>query len=142
MKHLIILFVFLIISLNGFCDTIDYWHVYMNDKLIAKFNANSKDLNVNIKKMELKNSDVITVRYGSDNSCIDCSYGLIILVEIKRKLPEVQSKERFGKLSIPIKDLLNIQKIDGINKFPFNYYERTSKRLNETGRLLFVLTIT
>lgn len=141
MKQLTILFFFLIISLNGFCDTLDYWHVYINDKLVAEFNENSKDLTINIKKTELKSNDIITVRYGSDHPCVDCIHGLNVIADFKRKAPEVETKEHFGKLSILFKDLLDIQKTDRINKFYFNYYERKNNGAQETERLLFVLTL-
>ena len=141
MKQLTILFFFLSIYLNGFCDTIDYWHVYINDKLVAEFNENSKDLTINIKKTELKENDIITVRYGTDHPCLDCLYGLTVIADFKLKAPEVETKEHFGKLSIPFKDLLDIQKTDGINKFYFNYYERKIKETHDNGRLLFVMHI-
>lgn len=136
---------FLFISLNGFCDTIDYWHVYINDSLIAKFDQNSTDLTISLSKTKLKGSDLITVRYGSDHPCVDCLYGLVVLAEIKRKVPEVQTKEHFGKLSIPVKDLFDIERTDKINRFPFNYYERkrgANGIIENKGRLLFVLKIT
>jgi len=136
MKHKI-LFLFIIISLNGFCDTIDYWHVYINDKLVAEFNENSKDLTINIKKTELKGNDIITVRYGNDHPCVDCYYGLTVFAEFKRKAPEVETKEHFGKLSIPFEDLLDIQKTDGISRFSFNYYERPNNEKDNSGGLLF-----
>jgi hypothetical protein len=142
MKHVIIIFTFVLIPLSGFCDTLDYWHVYLNDKLIAEFNENSTNLMINIKKVELKGNAIVTVRYGSDHPCVDCHYGLTILGDFKRKAPEVETNEHFGKLSIPLKDLLDIQKTDGINKFSFNYYERTNIRYDKKKRLLFVLTIT
>jgi hypothetical protein len=141
MKQLAILFYFLIISLNGFCDTLDYWHVYINDKLVAEFNENSKDLTIEIKKTELKVNDIITVRYGTDHPCVACFYGLTVIADFKRKAPEVETKEHFGKLSIPFKDLLDIQKTDGIDKFYFNYYERKISEIHNNGRLVFVITI-
>lgn len=141
MKLLTTLFVFLIISLNGSCDTIDYWNVYINNKLVAEFNENSKDLTLNIKKSELKGNDIITVRYGNDHPCMDCYYGLIVLADFKRKAPKVETTDRFGKLTIPFKDLLEIQKTDGINTFSFNYYESTNNQVHTSGRLLFALSI-
>ncbi|MBK7109536.1 MAG: hypothetical protein IPH61_10530 [Bacteroidetes bacterium] len=141
MKRLTTLILFLIISSNGFCDTLDYWHVYINDKVVAKFNENSKDLTINIKKTELKVNDIITVRYGNDHPCINCFYGLTVIGDFKRKEPGAETKEHFGKLSIQFKDLLDIQRTDGINRFSFNYYERTNNENHNSGRLLFVLTI-
>ena len=148
MKQFVIILTFLLTSISGYCDTVDYWHVYINDALIAKFDVNSKELKVDIKKNELKSSDVITVRYGSDHPCLNCYYGLTVFAEMKRKAPVAYTNEHFGKLSIPIKDLFDIQKTDDVNRFYFNYYEGTNRYYAGTDqgpqkneRLLFVLTI-
>jgi hypothetical protein len=143
MKQLSIIFTFLFLSLTGFCDTLDYWHVYLNDELIAEFNTTSKNLTIHLKKSELKKSDSITVRYGSDHPCFDCYYGLSVFVEIMEKTPEAETTEHFGKLSISINDLLEIEKKYTIKRFYFNYYERTKKEFdNEKGSLIFTLSLT
>lgn len=145
MKRLAILFTFFLVSFNGVCDTINSWSVYINDKLVAKFDENSKDLTLKIKKSDLKDSDIITVRYVSDILCNDCVYGLNVFAEIKQQMPHAETKEHFGKLSIPIKDLLAIEKQYGITKFPFSYYiryEATDGGLHEiNGRLVLILQL-
>lgn len=141
MKQKITLLLFLLTSMTAFCDTLDFWHVYINNKLVAQFNETTKDLSVLIKKTEINENDTLTVRYGSDHPCADCIYGLIVLAEIKRKSPEATTKEHFGKLSIPIKAFLEIQKSNELSKFYFNYYEKTNKGIETRSRKLFVLTI-
>jgi hypothetical protein len=141
MKQIVMVLTFLLISINGYCDTLDYWHVYVNDSLIAEFNSTSKNLTININRAEIKNNDSITVRYGSDHPCFDCYYGLTVFAEIKQRLPETETKEHFGKLSISFKELLDIKKRYKIYKFPFNYYERAINEVDKNGRLLFILII-
>ena len=141
MRKLVLLFGFLMFSLSGFCDTLDYWHVYVNHKLIAKFNENSKDLTITIKKSEIKKNDSITVRYGTDHSCSDCYYALVVIADFKRKAPEAETKGNFGKLTIALKELLDIQKTDGTTRFYFNYCERKKTVRDENERMLFELTI-
>lgn len=85
-------------------------------------------------------NDIITVRYGTYHPCVDYIFGLTVVADFKRKAPEVETKEHFGKLSISFKDLLDIQKTDGINKFYFNYYGRTNNGTKDTGKVLFALT--
>ena len=116
MKQLIIILTLLFTSLNGYCDTLDYWHVYVNDSLVAEFNSTSNDLTINLKRTELKISDTITVRHGTDHPCSNCHYGLNVLVEIKEKTPKVEVTENFGKLSIPLSELYDIQKKYDLNK--------------------------
>lgn len=142
MKQLVIFFTFLFISINGFCDTLDFWRVYLNDKLIAEFNEASKDFTIHLKKSELKSSDSITVRYGSDHPCVDCYNGFFVGAEIMEKTPEAKTKEHFGKMSIALNDLLKIEKKYTITTFSFNYYERTVEKFDtDVGRLIFVLII-
>jgi hypothetical protein len=141
MKHLITLLLCTIVSINGFCDTIDHWHVYINDKLIAQFNENSEDLTIKVKKTEIKTNDIITVRYGTDHPFVDCIYGLTVLADLKRKAPEVETEEHFGKLSIPFKELLDIYNLEGIDRFSFHYYWRIKNSNNNPNKLIFVLTI-
>ena len=143
MKRIMIIFTFLLLSFTGFCDTIDYWHVYINDKLIAALNDYSEAFNITLKISELKNSDTITVRYGNDTPCYDCIFSLIAFVEIKEKTPTAETNEQFGKLAISIKDLLDIEKKYNIQKFNFIYIEWTKKPLeNEFSKRLFSLTFT
>ena len=138
---LILILAFTQISLNGYCDTLDFWHVYVNDKLIAEFNDLSKDLEISLKKNDIKNTDLITVRYGNDHPCFDCTYGLFAFAEIMQKLPEVQTSDHFSKLSIPLKKLLEIRKREGINSFRFIYYEKSKEGKTNYERFLFRLTI-
>ncbi len=139
MKQLIILFTFLITSINADCDTIDYWAVYINDTLVAEFNANSEDLSMTLKKAELKNTDTITVRYGTCVHCVDCHSRLTVFAEIKQKLPEAETKEYFGKLSISINDLLELDERYDLNTFSFYYADMTIRNIDRKERLLFVL---
>ncbi|MVO07672.1 hypothetical protein GOQ30_00675 [Flavobacterium sp. TP390] len=141
-KQLLILFLFFFISTNGFCDTIDYWHVYINNKVVAEFNQNSSDLTIKIKKGEITKKDLITVRYFSDHLCTDCVYGLTALAEIKRKAPEVETDNHFGELTISFDELLDIQKTDGTNKFYFNYHQRKNNAIKAMfNKLLFILIL-
>lgn len=67
MQKKIIIILLLTLSFKGFStelDTLDYWHVYKNNKIIAKFNSVSKDLNIKINKSEIKEIDTISIRYG------------------------------------------------------------------------------
>ena len=104
-------------------DTIDYWHVYYNDKVIAKFNSVSKDLNIKIKKSEIKETDTISIRYGKDTRC-SCKYILCVLDEKKRQLRITESDEFWGKLSFGLSDLTKIGQKNGSQRYDFYYWER------------------
>lgn len=141
MKKILILLSFMTTSLFGYCDTIDYYHVYLNDSLIGQYNSLSEKPSIVLKKSELNDDDVITVRYGTDHPCVECLYVLSVFIEVKEKTPEAETTENFGKLSILIKDLVYFQKKYEINKYHFNYKVRSKNSLNNNGTYLFELKI-
>ncbi len=126
-------------SLNGHCDTLDYYHIYLNDSLIGQFNSVAKNPSIYIKLSELKKNDIITVRYVTDNPCTDCIYVLSVFLEVMEKTPEAESTEISGAMSIPIKELLYFQKKYEIYKFPFVYHIRTDNLINKYWINLFEL---
>ena len=141
MKKILILLSFMTTSLFGYCDTIDYYHVYLNDSLIGQYNSLSEKPSIVLKKSELNDDDVITVRYGTDHPCVECVYVLSVLIEVKEKIPEAETTENFGKLSILIKDLIYFQKKYEIDKYHFNYKVQSKNSLHNNGAYLFELKI-
>lgn len=141
MKKLTTILTFLLISLNGFCDTIDYWHVYINDSLVAKFDENSKDLTFKLKASGIKNEDKITIRYFKDTHCIDCIYGLFVRDQQNRKLRETTTKEHFGKLTLSLKDLTDFGKLNNSKEYHFNFFERKDNGEHSPFRLILIMTV-
>jgi hypothetical protein len=141
MKHIATILTFLLISLNGLCDTIDYWHVYINDSLVAKFDENSKDLTFKIKAQSIKENDKITIRYFKDTHCIDCVYGLFVRDQQKRKLRETSTKEHFGKLTLSLKDLTDFGKLNNSKEYHFHFFERNDKGEHSPFRLILIMTL-
>ncbi|UTW67072.1 hypothetical protein KFE94_02870 [bacterium SCSIO 12643] len=139
MNKILILISFMTISVFGYCDTLDYYHVYLNDSLIEQYNSLSEKPSIELKSSELNDNDVITVRYGTDHPCFECVYVLNVLIEVKEKTPEVETTENYGKLSIPIKDLIYFRNKYEIDKYHFNYSVRTKKKMNGKGTHLFEL---
>ena len=95
---------FITLSFKGFCDTLDFYHVYLNDSLIGQFNLNSDRISFELKTSEITETDSITVKYGTDTHCLKCTYILSVLIEVKEKTPEARTNKPFGKLSISVKN--------------------------------------
>ena len=143
LKHLLFFLVFFV-SYSAKCDTLDFWSVYLNDELIGQFYEMSNEKKIQLKLYDLKESDQITVRYGSDHPCVDCIYQLSVMAEVKRHFPEAETSKQSGNLTISLKELIEASKEDNITKFAFYYSEKNSKpyiisELN--GRLLFTLEL-
>lgn len=50
-------------------DTIDYWHVYYNQKKIKEFTTAG---DIVLKRSKIKPGDIITLKYFRDTPCSDC----------------------------------------------------------------------
>lgn len=120
MKKLIFLII-IFASFSAKCDTLDFYHVYLNDSLLAKFNSFSEPKSISLKISEVKETDVITVRHFTDAPSPDNVYKLFVLLEVMEKTPKAETQSNFGKMSISISELLYFRKKYEINKFPFNY---------------------
>lgn len=140
MNKFLILILVMTISIIGHCDTLDYYHVYLNDSLIGEYNSLSKKPVVELNSDELNEKDTLSVRYRTDLSCVECTYALSVLIEVKEKTPETRTNESFGKLSIPIIDLLYFHKKYQIDKYHFNY--SIQNKMNVKGVYLFELKLT
>ena len=124
MNKILIIIGLLILPLIGFCDTLDYWHVYYNDSVIAKFNSVSQDLKIEIARSKIKEGDTLTVRHGDDTPCINCKFVLFVRDEKKRKLRITETDEFWGKLSFGLKDLTGFGDKNESKRYDFYYWEQ------------------
>ncbi|WP_064967211.1 hypothetical protein [Tenacibaculum ovolyticum] len=144
MQKKIIIILLLISSFKGFStglDTLDYWQVYKNDKIIAKFNSVSKDLNIKINKSEIRESDTISIRYGKDIRCSNYKYILFVRDEKKRKLRIIKSDKYWDKLSFGLLDLIEFGQKNKSKRYDFYYWERNRDGKNQPMKLVLKMTL-
>ena len=137
MSKILLTFSFICISFIGFCDTLDFYHVYLNDSLIGQFNLNSDKASFEFNTSKIKDTDSVIVRHVSDSPCVNCTYVLSVLIEVKEKTPEAKTNKPFGKLSIPSKELIYFKNKYDINEFHFNYSKKSKDELNNYEVYLF-----
>ncbi|MFD0748853.1 hypothetical protein ACFQZS_01785 [Mucilaginibacter calamicampi] len=101
-------------------DTIDYWHVRYNGKLIREYNIHEYEKIIHIKALTLKASDSISVNYSNDRPCSNCETGLILLDDRKIKHSIVKGNGMFKPLTFSLKDAQNI----GGKSFDIYYSDR------------------
>lgn len=136
-----IVFTFLLLcSFQAKCDTLDFYHVYLNDSLIAKFNFFSESKSIALKAAELKETDVLTVRYFTDAPSPHSVYILSVLLEVMESTPEARANSNFGKMSIPISQLLYYRDKYELSRYPFNFL-LDGGGLNKYSAYLFTLEI-
>ena len=114
----------LILPVIGFCDTLDYWHVYYNDSVIAKFNSASQNLKIVIDQSKLKENDTLTIRHGDDTPCLNCKFFLFVKDDKNRKLRITETDLHWGKLSIGLSDLIEFGDKNQSNRYDFYYWEQ------------------
>ena len=123
----------------GKCDTLDYWHIYYNDDVIAKFNSVSEDLIVVIKKENIKLNDAITLRCGDDTPCVNCTFHTIVRDQNRKELDKTNTNVFWGKMSFNLTDLIN--KEPGNKQFNFYYKEEYENGIQTEYRLKFKLVL-
>jgi hypothetical protein len=141
MKQIAIIFGLLTISLQGLCDTLDYWHVYYNDSVIAIFNSVSQDLTIQFDRRDIKPTDTISISHGDDTPCINCTFVLFVSDDNKRKLRTTETNEFWGKLSLSLIDLIDFGEKNGSKRYDFLYWERTGDGENGPSTLVLQMTV-
>lgn len=141
MKKLLFLII-LFASFSAKCDTLGFYHVYWNDSVIAKFNSFSEPKKISLKLSEIKETDVISVSYGSDMMRINCTAALAVMIEVEEDIAELTEESgscNFKKISIPLRDLLFYRKNYDYDKFLFYYKLQTVQPDHEFSSFLFTL---
>ena len=124
MKKLVLIIILVVSWQKGFSDTINFYHVFVNDSIVAKFNEESTNTTVNLSKIKLKENDTLTVKHFLDAPRF-LLFGISITAEgIKEKKLEATTKKNFGKMSIPFKDILFLQKEYNQNHFHVNFFQK------------------
>ncbi|WP_419701906.1 hypothetical protein [Mucilaginibacter sp. NFX135] len=89
-------------------DTIDYWHVLYNNKIIAEYNEGDKHRVVVIKQSDVKPSDTLKVSYGMDVLDYNNKTGLYFFVK-KKKTILARGESPFAPIKISVKSILAIK---------------------------------
>ena len=79
-RFLLAIGLLLTLTISGFCqaDTISYWHVYLNDKVIAEFSVVTENPTIDINISDLSKNPILTVVYFRDTPCQECRTYLTI----------------------------------------------------------------
>lgn len=100
-KVLFLLLLSGLFTANAFADTIDYWHVYLNDSMIANFTENSKVLDVLLYEKKIDVSDLISVKYYNDTPCGGCLRQLVYMTDKNEYFVIGLANEANAPLQIP-----------------------------------------
>ena len=104
-------------------DTIDYWHVFYNNRILEKFSSTSRDPSVTLQLGSIGPRDTLSVKYFKDTPCMKCPVNLLIQDDQKNTLRQFKSYGTGSSLAIPLKDLAEFKRKRAVNSFIFYYYE-------------------
>ncbi len=112
---------------NCFSDTICFWHVSLNNKIVNQFNELTKYPSITIKRSDVNQSDSITIRFYKDTPCYDCKINLSINNDHKMIIEQTSNIGTFSPLTINLFELINSKENQTSTYFEFYYYEKSRK---------------
>lgn len=132
---LFFLFAILFTTSASKADTIDFWHIYINDSIFQKSHQGNEGMVITLKRQSIATTDILSVRHYDDTPCINCTVALGIRDVTGLEVKHIDGKER-DKLAITFKELLEISEKNNSKSFLFSFYEDGKLR-----RHLFILKI-
>lgn len=91
--------------LYALADTIDFWHVFYNGKLIKQYIGYNAGDTLKIKSDHINTADSITVKYFRDTPCDECKAYLLIENSVGTKAYVAQGSQTFVPLTLSLKDI-------------------------------------
>ncbi len=118
-RRVIGLVLFLFAGFAAKCDTIDFWHVYLNGKMILDCREGS-GCHLTLNKNTLKSSDTLIVVYFNDSGCPACVNPILADSIQGKYIPLTLENLGMGEvmISIPAATLLSLKPSD-----KYIYYE-------------------
>lgn len=138
MKKLLITISFLLtLTISGFCqaDTISYWHVSLDNKLINEFYATTDNPKVEISTTDLNKSSTLTVEFFRDTPCQNCRTYLAIYNSEDDIILKIKGFGTLNKHNLRLKRLIDLISKTKDSTFKFYYKEPPYKT-----QFLFTLT--
>jgi len=116
-------------------DTIDYWHIFYNNKMVGKFNEVTKNPSIVIKSDEVKLNDFIKIQYGDDTPDKTISTGIYVLANQKKVILS-EGKGTGTPLKITLKEIVDVADRNHCDFLDFYYFD-SGKR----NKLIFTLKL-
>jgi hypothetical protein len=98
------------VTISGFCqaDTISYWRVYLDNKLINEFSVISEGPIVKIMAADINKNSILTVDYFRDTPCQSCSTYLVIRNAEDNIISKIKGNGTLNKHNLNLDRLLEM----------------------------------
>nr|WP_067058968.1 hypothetical protein [Mucilaginibacter sp. L294] len=117
-------------------DTTDYWHVKVNNNIVARLSETSIYPSIQFDIKKINESDALSVEYGNDTPCYDCITNLYLIDPKNKKIILAEGKGTFNPLTVSMLKLKQLSKKLGRKNLRV-YYTDNFKR----DRLIFRLNL-
>ena len=134
----VLVFILLSSPFFGFCDTLDFWAIYMNDSLIGRYNVAMEVPEIVLKRDSIDYNDTLFIQYGNDHPCVNCEYHFGAK-QLSNGVPFDAVRRAGFKEQIPFR-LERFLKTKRGNEFEFFVRERSEIKDNLSVKL-FILKI-
>ena len=109
-RFLVLIGLLLTLTISGFCqaDTISYWHVYLNSKVIAEFSVVTENPTIDINTSDLSNKPILTIKYFRDTPCQECRTYLVICNSKDKFLFKIKGSGTLNKHDLKLTRLIKL----------------------------------
>lgn len=136
MKLLVaLIFISFTASGKSILDTTDYWHIFYNQKVIAKYPVWPKNPPLIIAKANIRPSDSLTVKYWNDAPCSNCKTIIYFLDSKEKRILLAHGNGSWTPLKISVAALIKIAVVYG-NKLDLYFRDDMGR-----GSKIFTLKI-
>lgn len=123
MRFIFSLFFLMIIANAAKADTIEYWHVYYNQKKLKEFNSYT-NYKIILKSSQINPGDSIKVYFFRDTPCYDCITNLIVDDVNDKQVVISKGKGTGNALSFSLTEIVSYKKRTGKTIFNVCYFDR------------------
>jgi hypothetical protein len=138
MHRCLLFFSFLLLFHFSNADTIDYWHVYYNNTLLANINQNQEGYKLKLNKGDMKPGDSLSIIYYNDTPCQDCETTLYVQGDNNHTLKLMTGKSTSYRFTISAGELVTLAGGAGPDGLEFHY---TQAKWGNWNRILFRLFV-
>ena len=109
-RFLVTISLLLTSTISGFCqaDTISYWHVYLDNKVIAEFSVVTENPTIEISTSDLRRNPILKVVYFRDTPCQDCRTYLTICNSKDEILFKIKGSGTLNKHNLKLTRLIKL----------------------------------
>jgi hypothetical protein len=115
---------FILCTPYAYCDTIDTYRIYYNNKLVKEHSIASDDtIPVIVKRSDITETDSITIIYSQDSPCESCKFYVVIIDKMKKLVKVVSAMGTETPLVFSLDEIRDWAENNSSEMFEVYYYK-------------------